>query len=210
MDVLPPRGDEFWSKPARDLAQVLITYGGYDHKELLDRLIKAVTSKGHRVQERHVLEVAQQMRDEAGAKNPCEETAIYRKTPPEPLRWLFERGLIRGRSLDFGCGHGPWYGMEGYDPHWRPAKPTGFYDTIACTYVINVVDEKTQDHILWDIYQLLDPHGTAYIAVRRDLPLAGRKGRGTDCWQRYVILQPPFQSISKTSTREIYTMRRGG
>ena len=62
--ILPPNGDEFWTKPARDMAQILITFGGYDKKELLNRLINGVTKRNKRVQERHVLQVAQEMRDE--------------------------------------------------------------------------------------------------------------------------------------------------
>ena len=61
--ILPPSGNEFWSKPARDMAQILITFGGYDRKELLNRLINKVAIRNKRVQERHVLEVAQEMRD---------------------------------------------------------------------------------------------------------------------------------------------------
>jgi len=60
-----PGGDEFWSKAARDMAQILVVIGGYDRKELIDRLIARVTLKGHRVQERHVLEIADEMYEEA-------------------------------------------------------------------------------------------------------------------------------------------------
>ena len=46
--------------------------------------------------------------------------------------------------LDFGCGRGTdaaTYGMDAYDPYWRPEKPTGPYDTIVCIYVLNVVSQ---------------------------------------------------------------------
>jgi len=59
--ILPPNGDEFWSKPARDMAQILITFGNYDRQELLNRLINKVTVRNRRVQERHVLQVADEM-----------------------------------------------------------------------------------------------------------------------------------------------------
>ena len=64
-DILPAGGDEFWSKPARDMAQVLITFGGFDKHELLRRLIATVTLRNKRVQERHVLDVADAMYKEA-------------------------------------------------------------------------------------------------------------------------------------------------
>ena len=59
------KGDEFWSKPARDMAQLLVVIGGYDKQELLKRLINKVTCRNHKVQERHVLEVAGEMYEES-------------------------------------------------------------------------------------------------------------------------------------------------
>ena len=67
-DILDPKGNEFWSKPARDMAQILITFGNYDRKELIDRLIAKVTVKNKRVQERHVLRVAGEMYAEQEAR----------------------------------------------------------------------------------------------------------------------------------------------
>lgn len=128
------------------------------------------------------------------------QTAIGRKTPPEPLRWLKRRDLIKGRALDYGSGRGCWYDMECYDPYWKPEYPNGKFDTIVCNYVLNVVDDKTQEEIIRNIRGLMKPGGTAYISVRRDLPTGGRSGRGT--YQRYVVL--PYESVSKNSTREIY------
>ena len=49
-------------------------------------------------------------------------TAIARKTPPQPLVWLYRKGLIRGDALDYGSGRGRWYGMDAYDPYWRPVR----------------------------------------------------------------------------------------
>ena len=131
-------------------------------------------------------------------------TAIKRKSPPEPLRWLYTRKLIRGRSLDYGSGRDCWYKMECYDPHWQPRRPVGKFDTITCVYVLNVVTEPTQKKILAEIKSLLSPGGTAYFAVRRDLPRTGRSGRGV--YQRYVLLGLP--SIRRTSGHEIYVLRR--
>jgi ATP adenylyltransferase len=131
-------------------------------------------------------------------------TAIARSFPPEPLKWLYERGLIYGRTLDYGSGRGCWYDMTCYDPHWRPGYPTGKYDTITCIYVLNVVPAKVEFKIVKDIKDLLKLGGIAYFAVRRDLPREGKAGRGI--WQRYVEL--PMELISETRTRAIYAMRR--
>ena len=35
LEILPKGGDEFWSKSARDMAQILITFGNYDRQELI-------------------------------------------------------------------------------------------------------------------------------------------------------------------------------
>lgn len=131
-------------------------------------------------------------------------TAISRKKPPEPLRWLYARGFIQGRALDYGSGRGCFYGMTCYDPAWKPTAPTGLFDTITCIYVLNVVTLAVQRRVIAKISRLLRSGGTAYFAVRRDLPRSGRRGRG--CWQRFVVL--PFTSISSNSTREIYKIKK--
>lgn len=129
-------------------------------------------------------------------------TAIQRKVPPEPLRWLHSRGHIEGRALDYGSGRQCWYGMTCYDPYWRPIKLTGKFNTITCNYVLNVIPLAKQRVVLARIRRLLAPGGTAYITVRRDLPKTGKTGRGT--FQRFVILRLP--SVRKTSGYEIYRM----
>ncbi len=131
-------------------------------------------------------------------------TAIVRKSPPQPLAWLHRQGLIKGDALDYGSGRSKWYGMDAYDPHWRPIKLTHKYDTIVSNYVLNVVSPETQRKVLARIRSLLKSGGIAYISVRRDLPKSGKIGRGT--FQRYVVLRLP--SIRKTSGYEIYRMVR--
>lgn len=131
-------------------------------------------------------------------------TAIQRKSPPEPLRWLHNNNLIHGRTLDYGSGRQCWYNMECFDPFWRPIKPTGKFDTITCNYVLNVISPTEQARVLRQIKSLLTSNGCAYISVRRDLPKSGQQGRGT--FQHYVVLRLP--SIRKTSGYEIYKMRK--
>ena len=135
------------------------------------------------------------------AKVQGSETAIYRTTPPEPFRWLKEKGLIRGRVLDYGPGRGQWYGATRYDPEQYPHWPEGRYDTIVVNYVLNIVDEETQADVIRKVQGLLAPGGIAYFSVRRDLPKEGKAGRGT--YQRYVVL--PFNIVHETSARVIYS-----
>jgi len=128
------------------------------------------------------------------------KTAISRKDAPEPLRWLKDKKLLSGRVLDHGSGRYTEEGIEAYDPHWKPDKPTGKFDTIMSNYVLNVVSEETQKKILGEFHDLLEDSGKVYITVRRDLPKEGKPGKGT--FQRFVEL--PFKSLNKNSTREIY------
>lgn len=115
-------------------------------------------------------------------------TAIARAKPSAPARWAEARGYLIGRVLDYGCGRGAdveAFGLVAYDPHWAPLRPVGAFDTVLCTYVLNVVDASTQREILADIASLLKPKGVAWISVRRDIPR-----QGTDT-QRWVVLPAP-------------------
>lgn len=98
-------------------------------------------------------------------------TAIKRNKPSRPAIWLARQGLLQGRVLDYGCGRGfdaDYYRMEKYDSCSFPKRPEGQFDIILCSYVLNVVDNKTEVVIINDIRRLLKPGGTAFFAVRRD------------------------------------------
>jgi len=121
-------------------------------------------------------------------------TAISRKAASAPLRFLQESGLLSGAILDYGCGRGADFDhlkkaghtVEAYDPHWRPMDLTGLsFDTILCTYVLNVVSEESESEILSSIKSLLRKGGHAFIAVRRDIKKDGKTSRG---FQRSVSL----------------------
>jgi SAM-dependent methyltransferase len=133
------------------------------------------------------------------------KTAISRTVPPEPLTYLKDNALLKGRLLDYGSGRGCWYGMECYDPYYKPDFPQGSFDTITCNYVLNVIPLSQEIDVIESVRCLLKPDGYAYFAVRRDLPPCGKEGK--DTFQRFVTL--PFESISKNNTREIYRMSKG-
>jgi ATP adenylyltransferase len=140
-------------------------------------------------------------------------TAIHRKGPSKPLKWLLRHEHVSGKILDFGCGHGAdvqhleglGHDVEGYDPTHRPneAALDQKYDVALVTYVLNVVSPETELGVMKQLKSLLGPSGTAYITVRRDLPVDGRKGRGV--WQRYVQLDLPLVYESKCFA--IYELR---
>lgn len=137
-------------------------------------------------------------------------TAIIRKRPSLPARWLSSRNLLKGKCLDFGGGRGfdaLHYNMDHWDPHWSgPDYPTKLYDTITCTYVLNVVEPYIKMHILNDVHALLTEGGTAYFTVRRDIPRSGKPGR--NCFQHYIILDQPYFCIREISSYAIYKLRK--
>jgi len=121
-------------------------------------------------------------------------TAIARKKASAPLRYLEEKGLLRGSILDYGCGKGADYNhlckvgykSMAYDPYWRPTDLAGLkFDTILCTYVLNVVGEDSGSEIINSIKSLLNKDGQAFLSVRRDIKKDGKTSRG---FQRNVKL----------------------
>lgn len=120
------------------------------------------------------------------------KTAISRKKLPLPVQYLIDCKVIIGDVLDFGCGkcadiNPP--SWDSYDPYYKPdgIKKTS-YDTILCTYVLNVLDREGREEVVERVSSLLkDPYSVAYFVVRRDLPqnvVLFSKNKKTS--QRYV------------------------
>jgi len=136
------------------------------------------------------------------SKDKSYKTAITRKVLAAPTKLLLTRGLLSGRILDYGCGKGfccDYLGCEGYDPYYRQALPTGEFDTIYPTYVLNVVESsKERALVVRHILSLLKDNGKAYISVRKDLTaLNGYTTIGT--WQGDIELNLPVVYKKKNS-----------
>jgi ATP adenylyltransferase len=134
------------------------------------------------------------------------KTAKTRNSPSKPMQLLHERGLLRGRMLDFGCGKGfdaEYFGMDAFDPHYNPRFPLGKYDTITCIYVLNTLHPSKVDELLETLMQHLKEKGNAYIAVRRDVEKERYTSTGT--FQRNVKL--PLPIIYEDSRTCIYRMK---
>ena len=140
------------------------------------------------------------------------KTAIYRKGPSAPLRFLEAKGFLSGSILDYGCGKGAdlkfltnsGYHATGYDPHWLPndiGKKT--FDTILCTYVLNVVAENEASLIINKISSHLSDNGKAFLTVRRDIKKEGFTSRG---FQRNVKLN--YEVIKQNSNFCIYSFSK--
>ena len=128
--------------------------------------------------------------------------------PSRSAQVLVARGLARGRVLDFGCGFGldaETFGWDGYDPLYRPRDPTGPYDTIVCTLVLNVLSRGNRAKALRRIQDLLAPNGRAYLAVARNIPCTGKLGV-RHCVQSYVVLL--LRVVHEDADLAIYELRK--
>jgi len=137
------------------------------------------------------------------------KTAIVRKNPSVPMRWLDQKGLLVGRMLDYGCGRGKdacTYGMATYDPHYQPVMPAGLFDTITCNYVLNVIESHEERKlVLLRMWFRLQTGGRAYITVRNDRKaLNGCTSKGT--WQGLVRLNLPV--VRHCASYIIYELRQ--
>ena len=138
------------------------------------------------------------------------KTAIKRKALSAPVKLLVAANRIVGRVLDYGCGRGDdarSLGCEGYDPHYRPDRPVGTFETIMCNYVLNVIEsEDERREVLRDIDGLLDRHGRAYITVRNDRKkLKGYTSTGS--WQGLIYLD--LRIVNRCSGYVTYLFRKG-
>lgn len=140
-------------------------------------------------------------------------TAKQRDRMSAPARWLHGAGLLRGRVLDLGCGYGRdtedlrQLGVDivGYDPHYRPERPVGLFDTVICIYVLNVLLPHEQSGVLMDVSQWLRPGGRAYYAVRRDLTQEGFRLHAIGRQYTYQCnVRLPYPSLLANRSFELY------
>lgn len=139
-------------------------------------------------------------------------TAISRKSMSVPCRWLVKNNLVQGKVLDYGCGRGKdveelkklGFNAKGWDPNHNDnrAVKRQKYDTILCSYVLNVVDKQTRNVIIADIKKLLKKGGNAFVAVRRDLNRDYVSSRGTS---QYLV-NLDSEVVKETSSFCIYKL----
>lgn len=143
-------------------------------------------------------------------------TAKERDRLSFPARIALEKGWLKGRVLDFGCGFGSdvkllqekGIDIVGYDPYYFPQFPEGKFDTILCFYVLNVLLQEQQATVLMDVSGLLKPDGRAYYAVRRDLRQDGYRMHKLHQQQTYqCTVKLPFESLFRNENCELYAYR---
>ena len=140
-------------------------------------------------------------------------TAIKRNNLSVPTRFLKDNNLLKGRILDFGCGYGfdtdelhrQGYDIIGYDYYYRPEFPEVKFNTIICNYVLNVLEPYAQAEVMMNVTNLLQPDGTAYFAVRRDLKEEGFRLHAIHRQYTYQCnVKLPFKSLECNSSYELY------
>jgi len=141
--------------------------------------------------------------------NKAHLTAISRNKISAPMQYLEERGLIKGKALDYGCGKSfdaSYFNMDKYDPYFNPVPLfPNTYDTVTCNYVLNVIKNQAEaKRALTVIRSVLKPKGKAYITVRRDKFTEGYSSKGT--YQTYVHLDLPI--VKETSNYCIYELNK--
>lgn len=140
-------------------------------------------------------------------------TAIEREKMSHPTRILLNKGELKGKVLDFGCGFGKDVqelkesniDVIGYDPYYFPNYPKQKYDTIICHYVLNVIEKKEQAKVLFEVSNLLKFGGKAFFTVRRDIKKQGFREHFVHkkmTYQTNVLL--PFKSYLQNDNMEIY------
>jgi diadenosine tetraphosphate (Ap4A) HIT family hydrolase len=140
-------------------------------------------------------------------------TAKERDSLSFPAKILYNKKLLIGEVLDFGCGFGSdvkllqekGINIVGYDKHYFPEYPSKKFDTIICFYVLNVLLPEEQATVLMELSQLIKPRGKVYITVRRDLQYEGfrmHKIHLKKTYQCNVVLNS--KSFYKNENCEIY------
>lgn len=140
-------------------------------------------------------------------------TAKERAGASFPTKWLYKKGLIQGRVLDYGCGFGAdvkylqkeGIAIYGYDKYHAHRLAEGKFDTILCHYVLNVLLMDEQAEVLMHVSELLKPGGKAFFTVRRDLKYEGFRTHKIHQKPTYQCnIKLPFKSILQTEHCEIY------
>lgn len=141
------------------------------------------------------------------------KTAMPRRGPSRPCRWLVEQGRMIGPILDWWCGHGDdvvfLRNAYGYDPYHQPELPQEgeLFNTVTVTYVLNTIPEyHDRCVIIAEACDYLVEGGWLYVSIRaKKSDLNGWTSKGT--WQGYVADQlrvGGFTPLRVTSEYEIW------
>jgi diadenosine tetraphosphate (Ap4A) HIT family hydrolase len=136
-------------------------------------------------------------------------TATERTYLSFPAKYLWQKNLLKGNILDFGCGLGndvkllkkKGFNIIGYDPYYFSQYPQEKFQTIICIYVLNVLFTDAQSSVIMEVSHLLIPGGKAYFAVRRDIKREGFR-------EHYIHKKSTYQCLVKLPFKSIYLDER--
>lgn len=138
--------------------------------------------------------------------SPFKLTALKRKTLSVPMRELLNRGIFKGKCIDFACGYGDDFrflthrdiDIVGYDKYNLEFKNDELlkdtYDILTCNYCFNVISKQEHKELLEQIKKLSE---NIYISVRADSKAI------KDTW--IYIEEYDCWSTSKGSYQRFYT-----
>jgi len=143
----------------------------------------------------------------------CHLTKKKRENLSFPAKILYNKNLLVGDILDYGCGfvndvkilQEKGVNIKVYDKHYFKDYPSKKFDTIICFNILNVLQPEEQTIVLMELAQLIKPTGIVYIAVRRDLKYEGFRMHKLQQKKTYhcnVILNS--KSFFKNEKCEIY------
>lgn len=110
------------------------------------------------------------------------KTALKRRKLSAPMRTLVDHKMIRGRALDYGCGHGfdaDSLGISKWDPNHSPIMPEGLFDTITMIYVTNTLGPEGRYSAITRAAKRLRSHGRLFVAHRDDIKVTRQTKIGT-------------------------------
>lgn len=146
-------------------------------------------------------------------------TAMHRTELSAPVLFLHQNNLLKGTILDYGAGRGSdadflagkyhYTDVDRYDPFYFPTQPTRKYDTVLCTYVLNVITSTEAEKVLNVIVSLMEDNASAFITVRCRLTRFGfRPYRGGFVYYREVKLQLPVVHYNHDKRFIIYKLTK--
>lgn len=152
------------------------------------------------------------------------KTAIHRKKPSHTVKTIEKSGIIKNRIFDFGCGTGSdvnflkskKYKVSYWDPHFYPKNPPSnfishSFQTIFCTYILNVISKKDRMAAIKKIQGLLHKNGKAFFTVRTssDILEKARKNKWKKKEDGWITKRGTFQKGFKPNELELLLKKNG-
>jgi len=152
------------------------------------------------------------------------KTAIHRTRPSYTVRTIENSGLVKNKVFDFGCGVGgdvnylksKVYELSFWDPYFFPENPPSnhsphSFETIFCTYILNVINKKERIQAIKEIQRLLAKSGCVFFTVRTSSDIQEKAKKNT--WKKqfdgWITKRGTFQKGFNSSELENFLLNSG-